>query len=362
MKRLMLLAILIASLILAGCAQEKTAEQKKEFKAAFIYVSPIGDAGWSYAHDQGRKFIEKKYGIKTAYSENVPEGDDAERVIREYAEQGYNVIFTTSFGYMDSTIAVAKDYPNIVFEHCSGYKTAKNVGTYFGRMYQARYLTGIVAGMMTKSNKIGYVAAVPIPEVIRGINAFALGVKKVNPNATVYVVWTGTWYDPAKEREAAESLISEGCDVIAQHQDSPAAQQVAQEHGVYSIGYNSDMYKFAPKAHLTAAIWNWSVVYDYIVKNVMEGKWKSEKIWWGIDKGLVRLAPFNEVVPEKVRKIVQEEKEKYLKGAVPEQYPFVGPIYDQQGKLVKAKGEVMNDEELLSMMFFVDNVVGEIPK
>lgn len=362
MKKLIVLAVLIAAtLLLLGCTQEKTTEQKKEFKAAFVYIGPVGDAGWSYAHDQGRKFIEKKYGIKTSYSESVPEGE-AERVIREYAEQGYNIIFTTSFGYMDPTIAVAKDYPNIVFEHCSGYKTAKNVGTYFGRIYQADYLTGIVAGMMTKSNKIGYVAPVPIPEVIRGINAFALGVKKVNPNATVHVVWVGTWYDPAKEREAAESLINEGCDVIAQGQDSPAAQQVAQEHGVHSIGYNSDMYKFAPKAHLTAAIWNWSVVYDYIVKNVMEGKWKSEKIWWGIDKGLVELAQFNEVVPEKVKKIVQEEKEKYLKGEVPEQYPFVGPIYDQQGKLVKAKGEVMNDEELLSMMFFVDNVVGEIPK
>ncbi len=174
MKRLLLLLVAIAiAIVIAGCAQ-----QEKEFKVAFIYVSPIGDAGWSYAHDQGRKFIEQKYGIKTAYSENVPEGDDAERVIREYAEQGYNIIFTTSFGYMDPTITVAKDYPNIVFEHCSGYKTAKNVGTYFGRMYQARHLTGIVAGMMTKSNKIGYVAAVPIPEVIRGINAFALGVKK----------------------------------------------------------------------------------------------------------------------------------------------------------------------------------------
>ncbi len=184
----------------------------------------------------------------------------------------------------------------------------------------------------------------------------------MNPNATIHVVWTGTWYDPAKEREAAESLISEGCDVIAQHQDSPAAQQAAQEHGVYSIGYNSNMYKFAPKAHLTAAVWNWSVIYDYIVKNVMDGTWKSEEIWWGIKEGVVGLAPFNDVVPESVKKKVEEEKQKYIKGEVPEQYPFVGPIYNQKRELVRAEGEVMSDEELLSMNFFVDNVVGEIPK
>lgn len=234
---LIALAVLAAGL-LAGCAGEEgkqvttpttTPEEKKEIKAAFVYVSPIGDAGWTYMHDQGRQFIEKKYGIKTAYTENVAEGGDDERVIREYAEQGYDVIFTTSFGFMDATITVAKDFPDTIFEHCSGYKTAENVGTYFGRMYQARYLTGIVAGAMTKTNKIGYVAAHPIPEVIRGINAFALGVKKVNPEAKVYVVWTGTWYDPAKEKEAAISLLDEGCDVIAQHQDSPAAQQAAEE-------------------------------------------------------------------------------------------------------------------------------------
>lgn len=365
------LVVLTAGL-LAGCAgqtgEEKvtttttmTPEEKKEIKAAFVYVSPVGDAGWTYAHDQGRQFIEKKYGIKTAYTENVAEGGDDERVIREYAEQGYDVIFTTSFGFMDATITVAKDFPNTIFMHCSGYKTAENVGTYFGRMYQARYLTGLIAGKMTKTNKIGYVAAHPIPEVIRGINAFALGVKKVNPDAKVYVVWTGTWYDPAKEKEAALSLIDEGCDVIAQHQDSPAAQQAAEERGVYSIGYHSDMAKFAPHAHLTSAVWNWSVIYSYIIEQVMKGTWKSEKIWWGIEKGVVDISPISDAVPEDVKKMVEEEKQKYLSGDVPKQYPFVGPIYDQQGNLVKAEGEVMSDDELLSMNFFVDNVVGEIP-
>ncbi len=371
MRRIVLVAVLIAALFIAGCAQEaekpaptpteqKTPTEEKKLKVAFVYVSPVGDAGWSYMHDQGRKYIEKVYGVETAYSESVSDAD-AERVIREYAEQGYDVIFTTSFGFMDPTITVAKDFPNVVFMHCSGYKTAENVGTYFGRMYQARYLTGIVAGEMTKTNKIGYVAAHPIPEVIRGINAFALGVKAVNPDAKVYVVWTGTWYDPAKEKEAALSLIDQGCDVIAQHQDSPAAQQAAQERGVYSIGYHSNMYEFAPKAHLTAAVWNWSVIYAYVIENVMKGTWKPEQIWWGIDKGVVDIAPFNPIVPEEVKKKVMEEKEKYLKHEVPEQYPFVGPIYDQNGNLVKAEGEVMTDEELLSMNFFVDNVVGEIP-
>ena len=229
-------------------------------------------------------------------------------------------------------------------------------------MYQARYLSGLVAGSMTKTNKIGYVAAHPIPEVIRGINAFALGVKKVNPDAKVIVVWTGTWYDPAKEKEAAISLLDQGCDVIAQHQDSPSPQQAAEERGAYSIGYNSDMSKFAPKAHLTAPVWNWSVIYSYVVKNVRQGTWKSEEIWWGIDKGVVDLAPFSKAVPEDVKKLVLEEKEKYIKGDVPERYPFVGPIKDQSGKVIKAEGEVMTDEELLSMNFFVDNVVGEIPQ
>ncbi len=367
---LLVMAVLVAGFF-AGCAQQAekpqatpapttTAAEEKEVKAAFVYVSPIGDAGWTYAHDQGRQFIEKKFGIKTAYAESVPE-TDAERVIREFADEGYNVVFTTSFGYMDATIAVAKDYPDTVFMHCSGYKTAKNVGTYFGRMYQARYLTGIVAGAMTKSNKIGYVAAHPIPEVIRGINAFALGVKKVNPDAKVYVVWTGTWYDPAKEKEAALSLISEGCDVIAQHQDSPAPQEAAEENGLYSIGYHTDMAKFAPHAHLTAAVWNWSVIYSYVIEQVMRGTWKSEQIWWGIDKGVVDIAPISKAVPEDVKKMVEEEKAKYLNHEVPDQYPFVGPIYDQQGNLVKAEGEVMTDDELLSMNYFVDNVVGEIP-
>ena len=219
----------------------------KEMNVGFVYVSPIGDAGWSYAHDLGRQALEKMDGVTTSYVEAVAEGPDSERVMLNMARKGYDVIFATSFGYMDPMLKVAKQFPKTIFMHCSGFKTADNMGNYFGRMYQARYLSGMVAGAMTKSNTIGYVAAFPIPEVIRGINAFTLGAQSVNPDVTVRVVWTKTWYDPATEKEAAKSLLDVGADVIAQHQDSPGPQEAAQEKGVYSIGYNSDMSQFAPK-------------------------------------------------------------------------------------------------------------------
>ncbi|MCD6546172.1 MAG: BMP family ABC transporter substrate-binding protein, partial [Thermotogae bacterium] len=255
MKKVFLIVLIISLLTFSITAVAKP------LKVAFIYIGPTGDAGWTYAHDQGRIYAEKVLDgkITTTYIESVPEGMESYNTIKSLAKRGYNVIFTTSFGYMDATLMAAQEFPKIHFFHCSGYKTAENMTAYFGRMYQPRFLSGIVAGMMTKSNIIGYVAAHPIPEVIRGINAFALGVKLVNPRAKVKVVWTNTWYDPATEKEAALSLIDAGADVIAQHQDSPAPQQAAQERGVYSIGYNSDMSAFAPKAHLTAPIWNWGV-------------------------------------------------------------------------------------------------------
>ncbi len=330
-----------------------------KLKVGFIYVGPVGDAGWTYAHDLGRKYLEKHVkGVETVYLESVPEGSESITAMENFIATGCKVIFATSYGYMDPVQELAKRYPKIIFEHCSGYKMAKNVGIYFGRMYEPRFLTGIVAGLMTKSNKIGYVAAHPIPEVIRGINAFALGVKKVNPDAKVIVVWTNTWYDPATEKEAALSLLEEGCDVIAQHQDSPAPQQAAEEKGVYSIGYNSDMSKFAPKAHLTAPVWNWGVIYEYIVKNVLAGTWKSEDIWWGMNKGAVGLAPFGPMVPDNVKAKVTEYKEKIIKG---EYFVFEGPIKDQSGKVVVKEGERLSDQDMLKMNFFVENVIGTIP-
>ncbi len=370
--RILFLALL--ALAAFGCADDKKEPEKKPeaapkaeapaaapatapaaLKVGFIYVSPIGDAGYSYAHDQGRKAIASMPGVETSYVEAVPEGPDSERVVTKMAREGAGLIFTTSFGYMDPTLNVAKEFPNVKFEHCSGFKTAENVGNYFGRIYQARYLTGLVAGSMTKSNKLGYVAAFPIPEVIRGINAFTLGVQKVNPGAEVRVVWTKTWYDPATEKEAAKALLDAGCDVIAQHQDSPGPQEAAQERGAYSVGYNSDMSSFAPKAHLTAAVWNWGPLYKYLVEQVQKGTWKSEEIWWGMDKGVVDLAPFGPMVPEEVKTKVAAAKADIVSG---KEKVFTGPIFDQKGEQKAAEGQTLADPDLLGMKWFVKGVVG----
>ncbi|OGR17046.1 MAG: BMP family ABC transporter substrate-binding protein [Desulfobacterales bacterium GWB2_56_26] len=327
----------------------------KEMKVGFVYVSPIGDAGYSYSHDKGRQAIEALPGVTTSYVEAVPEGPDSERVMQNMARKEFDIIFATSFGYMDPMLKVAKQFPKTVFMHCSGFKTAENMGNYFGRMYQARYLSGMVAGAMTKGNVLGYVAAFPIPEVIRGINAFTLGVKSVNPNATVRVVWTKTWYDPATEKEAAKSLLDVGADVIAQHQDSPGPQEAAQEKGVYSIGYNSDMATFAPKAHLTAPVWNWAPYYTKVVEDVRKGTWKSEAAWPGMADGVVDLAPFGPMVPKDVQDKVNAEKAKIVAGT---QKIFVGPIKDQNGEVKIADGVVATDPELLGMTWFVEGVVG----
>lgn len=327
----------------------------KEMKVGFIYVSPVGDAGWSYAHDVGRQAIEAMDGVTTSYVEAVPEGPDSERVMMNMARKDFDIIIATSFGYMDPMLKVAKQFPKTVFLHCSGFKTAENMGNFFGRMYQARYLSGMVAGAMSKSNTIGYVAAFPIPEVIRGINAFTLGVRAVNPQATVRVVWTKTWYDPATEKEAGKSLLDVGADVIAQHQDSPGPQEAAQEKGVYSIGYNSDMSTFAPKAHLTAPVWNWKVYYTKVVDEVRKGTWKAGAVWPGMDTGIVDLAPFGPMVPKELQDKVNAEKAKIIAG---EQKIFVGPIKDQNGEVKLADGKVASDEELLGMTWFVEGVIG----
>ncbi|PIE32340.1 BMP family ABC transporter substrate-binding protein [candidate division KSB3 bacterium] len=316
--------------------------EEKPLKAAFVYVSAVGDHGWSYAHDLARKYMEEELGIETAYTESVF-GPDIERVIRGYAQKGYDMIFTTSFEYMDPTIEVAGDFPDLVFEHCSGFKTAENVGNYFGRIYQARYLTGLVAGKMTKTNVLGYVAAHPIPEVIRGINSFTKGVREVNPDAVVKVVWSGSWYDPAKEKEAALSLIGAGADVIAQHQDSPAAQEAAQDNKVYAVGYNTDMSHFAPDAHLTSPVWNWHIFYERIVNEVKAGTWKSSSYWGGFDDGLVDIAPFGKMVPQDVVDMVMKRRQEIIDGTF---------------KVWPDK----TDEELLSMNYFIEGVEGKIPQ
>lgn len=331
--------------------------QKKEIQVGFVYVSPVGNAGWSYAHDVGRKEIESMEGVKTSFVEAVKEGPDSERVFLNMARKGYDIIFGTSFGYMDPMLKVAGQFPDITFMHCSGFKLAKNMGHYFGRIYQARFLSGMVAGSMTQSNVLGYVAAFPIPEVIRGINAYALGARSVNPKAQVRVVWTKTWYDPATEKDAAKSLLDVGADVIAQHQDSPAPQEAAQEKGAYSIGYNSDMAQFAPKAHLTAAVWNWGPLYKKIVQDVQRGTWKSEAIWWGMKEGVVDLAPYGPMVPEPVRQTVDAKKKEILAGTF---HPFTGPIKDQRGNVRIPEGKAATDDELLNMKYFVEGVTGTL--
>jgi len=356
--------LLAVALVAAGCGgDKKPAEQPKapeKLKVAFVYVSPVGDGGWTYAHDVGRKYLESKMpDVQTTFVEAVPEGADAERVITQLAEQGNKVIFTTSFGYMDPTINVAKKYPGITFMHCSGFKTAENVGTYFGRIYQARYLTGIVAGKQTKSNIIGYVAAHPIPEVVRGINAFTQGVRSVNPQAKVKVVWTNTWYDPAKEKQAGITLLDSGADVIAQHQDTPGPQQAAEERGKFGVGYNTDMSKMAPKAELTAAIWNWGPYYVKVVESVKNKTWKSEQYWGPMSDGLVALAPYGSMVAPETKNAVEDVQKKMMAG---QWDVFWGPVKDQSGNVKIAAGQKMSDADMLSFNWFVEGVEGTIPK
>ena len=333
---------------------------EKDLKIGFVYVGPVGDGGWSYMHDQGRQAIEKAFpDVTTMYAESVPEGPDCARVMEQFVRNGAKLVFATSFGYMDQVIEVAKKYPDVIFMHCSGYKMAENVGVYFGRMYQARYLSGLVAGSMTKSNIIGFPAAHPIPEVIRMINAFTLGVRKVNPNAKVKVVWLYSWFDPGKEKEATKALIDAGADVIGMHADSGSTPQTAEESGVYVIGYNNDMSHYAPTKCLTSSIWDWSTIYIDIVKKVIEGTWKSEDSWWGMDTGIVKLNPLSADVPENIKVLVKEEQEKIITGTWD---VFWGPIKDQSGNERFPEGQKMSDKEMLSFSWFVEGVEGEIPK
>lgn len=355
MKKMLLLLLVVLFVCLSGSAMAG-----KEIKAGFVYVGPVGDAGWTYSHNQGRLEMEElDYVEPSTYIESVPEGAESARVINGLVRKGHNLIFTTSFGYMDATIDVAKRNKDVTFMHCSGFKTAENVGTYFGRMYEPRYLSGIVAGKMTTKNVIGYVAAFPIPEVIRGINAFTLGVKSVNPQAEVRVVWTQTWFDPGVERDAADSLLDVGADVLTMHQDAPATLQAAEARGAYVIGYNSDMREFAPNAFLTAPIWHWGALYTNIAEQVSNGTWKSEQIWYGLKENLVQLADFNDKVPADVRAIVADKTAAIKAGTF---HPFAGPIKDQNGKVVIAAGYTPTNSELLSMNYFVQGVQGTISK
>jgi basic membrane protein A and related proteins len=285
--------------------------------------------------------------------ENVPEGQDAERVIRQLAAAGNQLIFTTSFGFMNPTIRAAKQFPKVKFEHCTGYQQASNVAIYNSRFYEGRAVIGTIAGHMTKSGVIGYVAPFAIPEVVMGVNAFTLAAQKVRPDTKVKVIWVNSWYDPGKEADAAKALIDQGADMIVQHTDSPAAIQVAENRGVYAFGQASDMSRFAPKSHLTAIVDNWADYYIARVQAAMDGTWKSTSIWWGLKEGMVQLAPYNEAVPPDVRAAADKVKEAIIAGTL---HPFTGPIRNQKGEVVAADGARIEDAQLLKMDWWVEGV------
>jgi basic membrane protein A len=331
----------------------------EELKVGFLYVSPIGDAGWTYSHDRGRQSLETlPYVAGTSYIDSVPEEEEqVGATLDRLVAEGNNLIFGASYGYMDPMIAAAKRHPDTVFMHASGFKTAPNVGTYFGRMYEARYLAGMVAGGMTESKVIGYVAAFPIPEVIRGINAFTLGAQTVDPELRVKVTWTKTWYGPGIERERAEKLIDGGADVITIHQDSPSAIQVAEQRGVYAIGYHSDMSPFAHNATLTSAIWDWGVLYQEVAKELHEGSWKPNQLWWGTREGIVGLAPISPHVPAALVEQVEAKRQAIIEGRF---RVFDGPVRDSDGEIRIPSGKTPSDADLLTMDYYVLGVDGGI--
>ncbi|MHA6531015.1 BMP family ABC transporter substrate-binding protein [Paenibacillus sp. BAC0078] len=345
----------------AGTATEAAASTEPAAKkptVAFVYIGPPGDGGYTYQHDQGRQYMEKELGIKADTVENVPESADAERIITELA-QSHDIVFTTSFGYMDYTLNVANKFPNVKFMHASGYKTAPNMGTYFGKNYQGSYLAGIAAGKMTKNNQLGYVGAFPISEVIYNLNAFTLGAQSVNPDVKVSVVWTNTWYDPATERQAAISLLDKGADVLLAYQDSTATLQAAKERGALAGGNDSDMSKYAPDNYLTNPVWNWGPYYVKAVKSVMDGTWTNEQYSGDMADGMIDIAPFGSKVPDDVKKLVEDAKAKIISG---ELNVFTGPISDNQGKVQVQDGQKLTLEEVLAMNWLAKGIEGTIPK
>ena len=345
----------------AGLALGAPSANSADLKVGCVYVGPISDHGWSYRHNVGRLAIEKELGdkVKTTFVESVPEGPDAERVIRQMAASGHNLIFTTSFGYMNPTLKVAKRYSKVAFEHATGYKRGKNVSTYSGRFYEGRHIAGLIAGHMSKTGVIGYVASFPIPEVVRGINAVALAARSVNPNVQVKVVWVNTWYDPGKEGDAAKVLIDQGADVIMQHTDSPAPLQVAEKRGVWAIGQASDNSKFAPKAQLTAIIDNWDGYYVARAKAVMDGSWKSADTWGGLKSGMVAMAAYNKAIPANVIAAAKAAEAGLIDGSI---HAFAGPVKNQDGKVVVPAGKNLEDGVLLGMDWYVEGVQGQLPK
>jgi basic membrane protein A and related proteins len=325
----------------------------------FVYVSPIGEAGWTTQHDIGRKELEKnlKGKVTTKFVENVPEGADAERVIRDLAQQGNKLIFTTSFGYMNPTLKVAKQFPDVKFVHLTGYKTAPNVATANARFYEGRYLAGVLAGKMSKSHVAGYVAAFPIPEVLQGINAFTRGMRSVDPKSEVKVIWINSWFDPGKERDAAITLMGQGADIVTHHTDSTAVVQAAEEKGKYAVAYHSDMHKFGPKAQIGAVTHHWGAYYTKAAQQVIDGTWKTNSVWGGIKDGMVKLEGMGPAVPADVKAVVAAKEKDIVAGKLS---PFDGPVKDNEGKVRHEKG-ALSDDELNKMDYYVEGVAGKLP-
>jgi basic membrane protein A and related proteins len=355
MKRKLLAA---ATAVLLAGSLSASAEDK--LKVGFIYLGPVGDFGWTYQHEVARQALVKEFGdkIETTYLENVSEGPDSERSIEQLVRAGNKLIFTTSFGYMDPTLKVAKKYPNVHFEHATGFKKDKNMGIYNGRFYEGRYIQGIIAGKMSKAGVLGYIASFPIPEVIMGINSTILGAQTVNPNIKVKIIWANTWFDPGKEADAAKALLDQGADVIMQHTDSPAAMQIASERGKLAFGQDSDMIKFGPKTQLTSIIDNWAPYYISRVKAEMDGKWETDNGWDGLKAKMVVMAPYTNM-PDDVKKLAMDTEAAIVAGKL---YPFKCPIVDQDGKTVDCKGgEHLDDGQVLGMNFYVKGIDDKIP-
>jgi simple sugar transport system substrate-binding protein len=337
------------------------AQTPPPLKVGFLYVAPLADAGWVRQHEEGRKALQSALGarVQTRYVENVPEGPDAERVIRDLAQQGHKLIFTPSFGYMEPTLKVARDFPDVKFESITGYKTAPNVATANARYYEGRYLAGIAAGRMTKTNVAGYVAGFPIPEVLQGLNAFALGMRSVNPAAQVRVVWLGEWFNPPRERDAALTLFNQEVDVIAFHTGSSAVMAAAQERGRLAVAYHSDMRKAAPDAQVLAVTHEWGDYYTRRARAVLDGSWKPGQVWGGIKEGMVRVGDFGPRVPQAVRDEVLARQRDIAAGRL---RPFTGPIQDNEGQTVIPAGVALSDDQILGMNYLVAGVIGKVAK
>jgi simple sugar transport system substrate-binding protein len=373
-RRVLVTTLLASAAALAACGKKEEAPKSEAaappasapaakpepLKIAFAYVGPVGDAGWTYAHDQGRKAVEAEFGdrVKTSFVENVPEAADAERVIRQMVSEGNKLVFGTTFGYMDPMMKVAADHKDVKFEHGTGFKTADNMRTYDSRTYEGAYLAGIIAGASTKSNTLGVVGSIPIPEVIRNINSFTLGAQSVNPKVKTKVVWIGKWFDPPKEGEAAQSLINGGADVLFQNTDSTAVLQTAEKNKKLAFGWDSDMSGFAKEAHLGSAIINWGPYYKKAVKDALDGTWKTTQEWWGVKEGAIDLVAISDKVPADVKEKVEKARAGLKDGSF---HPWKGPVVGQDGKTVVEKDVTPDDKFMLGINFYVKGVEGKVP-